>query len=127
MMIEPDQQEMFKVLEKQRQQQLQVDRVLKIVVPIVAFLLATICANMNVGSTLCTLVMLIIALWMVSIKRQNLWYWLAMIAVYCFIDNYLSYGAFHFSGFSRQFGTMFSFVGIFSVGRPYIDRWFMKK
>ena len=47
-MVSPDQKEMLDVLEKQRQHQLRVDRVLKIVLPIVAFLLMVICANMNV-------------------------------------------------------------------------------
>ena len=75
-MASPDQKEMFDVLEIQRQHQRQVDRVLKIVLPVTAFLLAVICANMNIGSTLGTLVILIIAFWMVGIKRQNLWYWL---------------------------------------------------
>ncbi|OTG68847.1 hypothetical protein B9T25_05010 [Acinetobacter sp. ANC 4470] len=125
-MINPDQQEMFDVLEKQQQHQRQVDRVLKIVLPIVAFLIATICANMNIASPIGTLIILIIAFWMVSIKRQNLRLWLVVIFVYCLIDNYLSYGAFHLPSFSRQFGTMFTFVGIFGIGRPYIDRWLIK-
>ena len=41
-MVSPDQKEMLDVLEKQRQHQLRVDRVLKIVLPIVAFLLTVI-------------------------------------------------------------------------------------
>jgi len=125
-MVNPDQEKMFDVLEKQRQHQRKVDRVLKIVLPIVAFLVATICANMNAESMLGTLIILIVALWMVAIKRQPLWYWLAGIFVYCLIDNYLSYGSFYLSGFSRQFGTMFSFVAIFGIARPYMDRWLMK-
>ena len=57
-MVSPDQKEMLDVLEKQRQHQLRVDRVLKIVLPIVAFLLMVICANMNVWSTIFTFVVL---------------------------------------------------------------------
>ena len=125
-MVNPDQQEMFDILEKQQQHQRKLDRVLKIVLPIVAFLIATICANMNIASPIGTLIILIIAFWMVSIKRQNLRLWLLVIFVYCLIDNYLSYGAFHLPSFSRQFGTMFAFVSIFGIGRPYIDRWLMK-
>ncbi len=41
-MASPDQKEMFDVLEIQRQHQRQVDRVLKIVLPVTAFLLAVI-------------------------------------------------------------------------------------
>lgn len=125
-MINPDQQEMFDKLDKQQQHQHKLDRVLKIVLPIVAFLVATICANMNIGSPIGTLIILVIALWMVTIKRQNLHLWWAIILIYCLIDNWLSYGAFHLPGFSRQFGTMFIFVGIFGIGRPYMDRWLMK-
>ena len=125
-MASPDQKEMFDVLGIQRQHQRQVDRVLKIVLPVTAFLLAVICANMNIGSTLGTLVMLIIAFWMVGIKRQNLWSWLLAVTVYCLIDNVLSFGSFAFPAFSRQCGTMLTFVGILGIGRPYIDRWLMK-
>lgn len=125
-MASPDQKEMFDVLEIQRQHQRQVDRVLKIVLPVTAFLLAVICANMNIGSTLGTLVMLIIAFWMVGIKRQNLWSWLLAVTAYCLIDNVLSFGSFAFPAFSRQCGTMLTFVGILGIGRPYIDRWLMK-
>lgn len=125
-MASPDQKEMFDVLKIQLQHQRQVDRVLKIVLPVTAFLLAVICANMNIGSTLGTLVMLIIAFWMVGIKRQNLWTWLLAVAVYCLIDNILSFGSFALPAFSRQCGTMLTFVGILGIGRPYIDRWLMK-
>ena len=54
-MVAPEQNEMFDVLDKQRQHQRQVDRVLKIVLPIVAFLMAVICANMNIWSPIFTL------------------------------------------------------------------------
>ena len=125
-MDSPDQQKMFDVLEKQRQHQGKVDRVLKIVLPIIAFLIATICANLNIGSTLGTLILLIVALWMVAIRRQKLSYWLLVILIYCTVDNYFSYGSFYFSGFARQFGTMSTFVAIFAIARHYIDRWMMK-
>ena len=126
-MVNPDQKEMFDVLEKQRQHQLQVDRALKIVIPIVAFLLTVICSNLNIWSTLFTFVVLWVALYAVGIKRLPLWHWVTVILVYCLIDNILSYGSFHSSGFSRQFGSMFIFLGLMGVGRPYFDRWLMKK
>ena len=65
-MVSPDQKEMLDVLERQRQHQLQVDRVLKIVLPIVAFLLSVIAANMNIWSALFTFVMLWIAFYAVA-------------------------------------------------------------
>ncbi len=118
---------MFDVLEKQRQHQRQVDRVLKIVLPIVAFLMAVICANMNIWSPIFTFAILWIAFYSVGIKRMPLWHWLVAILVYCLIDNILSYGSFNQTGFTRQFGTMFIFLGVVGVGRPYFDRWLMKK
>ena len=61
-MVNPDQQQIFDVLEKQRQHQLKVDRVLKIVLPIVGFLLSVMCANLNRLSLIFTIVISIIAL-----------------------------------------------------------------
>jgi sorbitol-specific phosphotransferase system component IIBC len=49
---------MFDVLAQQRQHQVLVDRVLKVVLPIMAFLLSVICANLNWQSTLGTFVIL---------------------------------------------------------------------
>ena len=126
-MVSPDQKEMLDVLEKQRQHQLRVDRVLKIVLPIVAFLLMVICANMNVWSIIFTFVVLWVAFYAVGIKRLPLWHWIIVIVVYCLIDNILSYGSFNQSGFGRQFGAMFIFLGIVGVGRRYFDRWLMKE
>ncbi|WDE16186.1 hypothetical protein KMZ14_00995 [Acinetobacter schindleri] len=126
-MVSPDQKEMLDVLERQRQHQLQVDRVLKIVLPIVAFLLSVIAANMNIWSALFTFVMLWIAFYAVGIKRYTLWHWLTIILVYCLIDNVLSYDEFYRPGFNRHFISLFIFVGIVGVGRRYFDRWWMEK
>lgn len=126
-MVHPDQQKMFDVLEKQKQHQAQVDRVLKIVLPITAFLLAMICANLNIPSTLATLVMMTVAFWMVGIKRQALWAWATVLAIYCLLDNLYSFkGSFQANAFLRQFGTMTTFLWIIGISRPYIDRWLMK-
>ena len=126
-MVSPDQKEMLDVLEQQRQNQLQVDRVLKIVIPVTAFLLTVICANMNIWSTIFTFIVLWLAFYAVSIKRWPLWHWAIAITVYCIIDNALSHGAFKQSQFGLQFCAMFIFLGIFGVGRRYFDRWLMKK
>lgn len=126
-MVSPDQKEMLDVLEQQRQNQLQVDRVLKIVIPVTAFLLTVICANMNIWSTIFTFIVLWLAFYAVSIKRWPLWHWAIAIAVYCIIDNALSHGEFQQRQFGLQFGAMFIFLGIFGVGRRYFDRWLMKK
>lgn len=126
-MVTPDDNAMFDMLDKQRQHQLQVDRVLKIVLPIIAFLLTVICANMSMWSTLFTFIVLWIAFYAVGIKRLPIWHWVIVILVYALIDNILYFNDFNQAGFARHFGTMFIFLGIVGIGRPYFDRWLMKK
>ena len=125
-MVNPDQQIMLDVLEKQRLHQLKVDRVLKIVLPIVGFLLAVMCANFNRLSLIFTIVISIVALWMVGIKRQALWIWTTVVALYCVLDNFYSFGSFDLKRYIYQFGSITTFIWIMGIGRPYIDRWLMK-
>ena len=125
-MVSPDQQKMLDVLEKQRLHQLRVDRVLKIVLPIVGFLLSVMCANLNRLSLIFTIVISITALWMVGIKRQALWIWTTVVALYCLLDNFYSFGSFDLKRYLYQFGSITTFIWIMGVGRPYIDRWLMK-
>ena len=125
-MVNPDQQIMLDVLEKQRLHQLKVDRVLKIVLPIVGFLLAVMCANFNRLSLIFTIVISIVALWMVGIKRQALWIWTTVVALYCVLDNLYSFGSFNLKRYIYQFGSITTFIWIMGIGRPYIDRWLMK-
>ncbi|MFM6905556.1 MAG: hypothetical protein ACKOXD_07450 [Acinetobacter sp.] len=121
-----DQNKMFDVLAQQRQHQLLVDRVLKIVLPIMAFLLSVICANLNWQSTLGTFAILTLAFYAVGIKRLTLWHWLTMIVLYVFADNYLSFNGIDPTRLRFQLATMLVFVGIVGIGRPYIDHWLMK-
>ena len=121
-----NQKEMFDVLAQQRQHQLLVDRALKVVLPIMAFLLSVICANLNWQSTLGTFVVLTIAFYAVGIQRFTLWHWLLVIVLYVFADNYFSFNAIDPSRLRFQLATMLVFVGIVGIGRPYIDRWLMK-
>ena len=125
-MHDQEQQNMLAVLEQQKLHQRRVDGVLKIVLPIVAFLLAMICANFNVLSTLGTIIMMTLAFWMVGIKRHLLWHWATVVILYCVADNLYSYAAFNTNAFGRQCGTMLVFLWILGIGRPYIDRWLMK-
>lgn len=125
-MVNPDKQIMLDVLEKQRLHQLKVDRVLKIVLPIVGFLLAVMCANFNRLSLIFTIVISIVALWMVGIKRQALWIWTTVVALYCVLDNLYSFGSFDLKRYIYQFGSITTFIWIMGIGRPYIDRWLMK-
>jgi len=125
-MSNSDQDHMFNILDKQRQNQLKVDRILKIVLPLTAFLLSVICANLNWQSTLGTFVILTIAFLAVGIQRQNLWIWLLVFVVYCGLDNYLSFGQFNLIALRLRLGSMLLFTLIIGIGRPYIDRWLMK-
>ena len=121
-----NQKEMFDVLAQQRQHQLLVDRALKVVLPIMAFLLSVICANLNWQSTLGTFVVLTIAFYAVGIQRFTLWHWLVVIALYVFDDNYFSFNGIDPSRLRFQLATMLVFVGIVGIGRSYIYRWLMK-
>lgn len=125
-MSQQDQKEMFDVLAQQQQHQLLVNRVLKVVLPIMAFLLSVICANLNWQSTLGTFVILTIAFYAVGIKRLTLWHWLTVIVVYAVVDNYFSFNGIDSTRLRFQLATMVVFVGIVGIGRPYIDRWLMK-
>ena len=121
-----DQNKLFDVLAQQRQHQLLVDRVLKVVLPIIAFLLSVICANYNWQSTLGTFLILIIAFYAVGIYRLTLWHWLIVIVLYTLIDNYFSFNGINQTRLVFQLISMVVFVGIVGIGRPYIDRWLMK-
>ena len=116
-MQHPDQKEMFDVLAQQRQHQLLVDRALKVVLPIMAFLLSVICANLNWQSTLGTFVVLTIAFYAVGIQRFTLWHWLLVIVLYVFVDNYFSFNGIDPIRLRFQLATMLVFVGIVGIGR----------
>ncbi len=123
----PDQKVFLDVLDQQKIHRKRVDRVLYVVLPILAFLLSVMCANYNWQSTLGTFLILVIAFIAVGILRLNLKLWLVIVALYSLIDIYLSYsGQLPIQAVGRQMGTMLSFVGILGIGRPYIDRWLMK-
>ena len=70
-MSNSDQDHMFNILDKQRKNQLKVDRILKIVLPLTAFLLSVICANLNWQSTLGTFVILTLAFLAVGIQTSK--------------------------------------------------------
>ena len=125
-MSNSDQDHMFNILDKQRKNQLKVDRILKIVLPLTAFLLSVICANLNWQSTLGTFVILTLAFLAVGIQRQNLWIWLLVLVVYCGLDNYLSFGQFNLIALRLQLGSMLLFTLIIGMGRAYIDRWVLR-
>ena len=126
-MSQQAQKELFDALAQQAQQQLLVTQVLKVVLPIMAFLLSMICANLNWQSTLATFVMLTVAFYAVGIYRLTLWHWLSLTALYVFADHYLSFSTPDLPRLRFQLFAMLGFVLIVGVSRPYIDRWLTKK
>lgn len=126
-MSTPDHNKIFDVLAQQRQHQLLVDRVLKVVLPIAAFLLSVICANLNWPSTLGTFVILTVAFYAVGIRRLPLWHWLIIITLYVGADHYFSFAQIDLSRLRFQWLTMLIFVGMVGMGRPYLDQWMFKK
>lgn len=126
-MQNPNQDHLFKILEKQQQQKQYIDRILKFIFPVMSFLLSVICANMNWQSTLGTFVMMTIALYSVGIKRMNLWVWMTLVIGYCLVDNYFSYGGFNVAFLRLQLITMVAFLAIVGLGRPYLDQFWLKQ
>lgn len=127
-MVNPEQQHMLDQLAEQKLRQQQVDRILKMVIPVVSFLITVICANLNWQSTLGTFIVFWLGLYAVGVKRCNLYYSLAAVAVYCLIDIYFSFhGNIPIQAVGRQMGTLLTFMLILGLSRPYIDRWMVKK
>lgn len=118
---------LLSLLERQQQKIMQLDRSLWIVLPIMAFLLSVVCANLNWQSTLGTFVVLVISLCGVGILRWNIPATVAAVTLYGFLDNYYSYGQLDWPHLRLQLGTMLIFVGMVGVGRPYIDHWLIHK
>ncbi|MEB3753292.1 hypothetical protein [Acinetobacter sp. MD2(2019)] len=127
-MSDQDQTTLLNALEQQARAQRKMNQILKIVLPITAFLISMICANFNWQSTLGTFVMLTIAFWAVAIRQWSLWIWLALTIVYSLVDNYFSYQhAFDFPHFKMQLSGMLPFLVIIHFARPYLDQMMLKK
>lgn len=128
MQKKPEDDALFELLARQQNRLQQFDRTLWVVLPIVAFLLSVICANLNWQSTLGTFLVLAVALCGVGILRWNLAATICMVSVYALADNFLSYGQqLNWPYLRLQLGTMLLFVGIVGVGRPYVDTWLIQK
>lgn len=120
-MSNQDQQALFSALEQQKIIQKKLDRILYIVLPIVAFLISMICANLNWQSTIGTFLILTIALIAVGIKRWSVFIWLFILVTYCLIDNVLSYGTLAMKPLQMQLGTLLLFTIITHLTRPYLN------
>ncbi len=127
-MSEPSQNDpLLGLLQRQHQQLRQLDRVLWVVLPIMAFLLSVVCANFNWQSTLGTFVIMLVALCGVGIKHFNLAATIAGVALYAFVDNYYSYAQLDWPHLRLQLLTMLIFVTIVGIGRPYVNNWLLQK
>ncbi|MBF7688287.1 hypothetical protein [Acinetobacter rathckeae] len=121
-MSKQDQDELLIALAQHSNAQKKLDRILYIVLPIMAFLISVICANLNWQSTVATFVVLTIALIAVGIKRLPLLLCMIVVLLYCLLDNFFSYGTFAMTPFKMQAGTMISFMVIIHFARPRLDQ-----
>ena len=126
-MAQSNQQDLLDALVKQQTAIKKVNRILYILLPIVAFMVCVICANATISSTIGTLIMLTLALLAVGIKRWSIFAWLLLVAVYCLADNLLTYGTIATRPLEMQMGTMLFFVVITHMARPYLDRLMIEK
>lgn len=126
-MAHSDQQELLDALSKQKLTNQKVNRILWIVLPIVAFLVCVICANATISSTIGTFVMLTIAFIAVGIKRWSIFIWIFLVALYCILDNLLTYGTIAVRPLEMQIGTMIVFLIITHMARPYLERLMVEK
>lgn len=115
--------ELQQALDRQQQYARQVDRILWVVLPILAFVLTVIIANWNIASTIGTFLMLMVAFVAVGIKRKPLAWVVVAAVIYCLIDNYLSYGQqLNIVGLRRQLLCSILFIMIIGLFRPLAER-----
>ena len=127
-----DQQSHQEVLEKalaaQQKLSQQLDRILWYVLPILAILLSVVFANWNIWSTIGTAFVLSVSFVMVGIKKKSLTITLAVVLLYCMVDNYLSYGMqFNVGGLKRQLLSMVLFISLIGLSRPMFERAMMNR
>lgn len=115
-------------LAAQQKHSQQLDRILWYVLPILAILLSVVFANLNIWSTIGTAFVLCISFVMVGIKKKSLTITLAVVLLYCLVDNYLSYGMqFNVGGLKRQLLSMVLFISLIGLSRPMFERAMMNR
>lgn len=121
------QQSLEQALNEQHQAIRQVDKVLMIVFPIMAFLLSVMTANFNWQSTVGTFLMAWLAFYAVGIRKQNVFIWLALVAIYTVVDNFFSYnGVPNVNRLTLPLGSIIAFVIIIHIFRPMLNTWFLR-
>jgi hypothetical protein len=122
-----DQDQLFEVLEEQKRHQLRVDRVLKNRHSCDCIFT---CCDLRQLKCLVDCFQLCHHVDCILCSFHQATSPLALGHCHCtvlFSRQYFTYGNYNQSGFSRQFGAMFIFLGVFGVGRRYFDRWSMNK
>ncbi|MEB3766914.1 hypothetical protein [Acinetobacter sp. MD2] len=125
-MLDQDQSALLAALEQQKIAQRKVERILKFVLPITAFLISMICANLNWQSTIGTFVMLTVAFWAVGIKQWSVALWLGFTVLYSIIDNYFSFHGLDAKHLKNQLVGMLPFLVVIYFARPYLDQLMLK-
>lgn len=100
-----------------------VDRTLKWILPLAAFLLSVMTANFNWQSTLGTFIIALVSFYAVGIWRQNILIWVAVCSIYVLIDNYFSYSTLNIDKLPLHLGSLLIFLAMIHVGRPQLDKW----
>lgn len=115
-------------LAAQQKHSQQLERILWYVLPILAISLSVVFANWNIWSTIGTAFVLCVSFVMVGIKKKSLTITLAVVLLYCLVDNYLSYGMqFNVGGLKRQILSMVLFISLIGLSRPMFERAMMNR
>lgn len=115
-------------LAAQQKHSQQLERILWYVLPILAISLSVVFANWNIWSTIGTALVLCVSFVMVGIKKKSLTITLAVVLLYCLVDNYLSYGMqFNVGGLKRQILSMILFISLIGLSRPMFERAMMNR
>jgi hypothetical protein len=121
------QQELDQALAKSQKNARELDRILWIVLPILAFLLSMIIANFTIASTIGSFVVMLVAFISVGIKKYSLLWVLSLSLLYCLIDNYWSYQlSLNSKGLQRQL-LMLLFISIVAMSRRFAERALMNR
>lgn len=121
-----DEQQLDMALKMYEATEKEINRAFILIVPIMAFLIGVIAANMTLWSPIATFVMCTIAFLAVGVRKQNLLVWVAVLSIYAIIDNILTYSTFNPSALPRHLGTMLIFLAIIHFTRPFLGQWVVR-
>ena len=121
------QDELQQALEKKQKNSKDINRIMWIVLPILAFLVTGIIANLNIPSLILTYIVMLLAFVAVGIKQYSLIVVLLASLLYCLVDNYFSFHMqFNLSGLRNQL-LMLLFILVVYIARISSERALMNK